>query len=330
MDIKGIDVSAFNGVIDHKRVAEDRVKIAILRITERGNTVDPTFEANYSGFRTAGIKMGVYKYSYALKTAEAQEEARKVIEALKGRPLEFPVFYDMEWSQQRQLPREEVTAIVEAFRNVIVKAGYLFGIYCNTDWYYHVLDTAKLPYDYWLAAYPYNDRGTIVESLRPPVGIGWQYSSKGRVAGISGNVDMDVFYKMYETVKPDEKYIIYIIKKGDTLAAIADEYHTTVQELAELNSIENVNLIIAGQTLKVPGETRPYKKWVGKCTGNGVNVRRGPGLEYTAIEGYPFLNKGNLVDVIGEKTALDKEVWYHIRVAEKYEGYVRHDYIEKV
>lgn len=330
MDIKGIDVSAFNGAVDYEKVAAERVKIAILRITERGNIVDPAFEPNYIGFRKAGIKVGVYTYSYALNTVEAQEEARKVIEVLKGRPLEFPVFYDMEWSQQRQLSKEEVTAIVEAFRNVIVKAGYLFGIYCNTDWYYHVLDTAKLPYDYWLAAYPYNDRGTLVESLRPPIGIGWQYSSKGRVAGISGNVDMDVFYKMYGTVKPDEKYMIYTIKKGDTLATIAGEYHTTVEELAELNSIENVNLIIAGQTLKIPREVKTYGEWVGKCSGNSVSVRRGPGLEYTVIEGYPFLNKGNLVNVIGEKTAFDKEVWYHIRIAKKYEGYVRHDYIEKV
>lgn len=58
-----------------------------------------------------------------------------------------------------------------------------------------------------------------------------------------------------------------------------------------------------------------------------MNVRKGPGLEYENIEGYPSLNKGNLVDVIGEKKAKDKVLWYHVLIANKYKGYVRHDYI---
>ncbi len=281
MDIKGIDVSAYNGAIDYKRVSADKIKIAILRITERGNVIDPTFENNYKGFRSSGVKVGVYKYSYALNTSQAQKEAEKVLEVLKGRKLDFPVFYDVEWSEQRQLPKEEITRIIKAFREKIVKAGYLFGIYCNTDWYYHVLDTKNLPYDYWLAAYPYNDRGVIVESLRPSVGIGWQYSAKGKVAGINGYVDLDVFYKDFsdkEEIKPENE----------------------------------------------------YKIWVGECTGNGVNVRRGPGIEYLPIEGYPYLNKGNLVDVIGERRAADKVLWYRILIADKYKGYIRHDYLKRV
>ena len=281
MDIKGIDVSAYNGAIDYKRVSADKIKIAILRITERGNVIDPTFENNYKGFRSSGVKVGVYKYSYALNTSQAQKEAEKVLEVLKGRKLDFPVFYDVEWSEQRQLPKEEITRIIKAFREKIVKAGYLFGIYCNTDWYYHVLDTKNLPYDYWLAAYPYNDRGVIVESLRPSVGIGWQYSAKGKVAGINGYVDLDVFYKDFsdkEEIKPENE----------------------------------------------------YKIWVGECTGNGVNVRRGPGLEYLPIEGYPYLNKGNLVDVIGERRAADKVLWYRILIADKYKVYLRHDYLKRV
>lgn len=279
MDIKGIDVSAYNGAIDHKKVAQAKIRVAILRITERGNVIDPTFESNYKGFRSNGIKTGVYKYSYALSESQARTEADKVLEVLRGRKLDFPVFYDMEWENQRSLSRDSLTRIVKAFRRRIIDAGYLFGIYCNTDWYYHVLDTASLPYDYWLAAYPYNDRGVIVESLRPSAGIGWQYSAKGTVPGISGYTDMDVFYKDF-----------------------------------------------SGQS----GVQDKYKVWVGECTGNGVNVRRGPGTEYLPIEGYPYLNKGNLVDVIGEKRAADKVLWYHIWIAKKYKGYIRHDYIKRV
>lgn len=280
MDIKGIDVSAYNGKIDHASVAADGVKIAILRITERGNVIDPAFENNYRGFREHNIRVGVYKYSYALDEKEAREEARRVLEVLDKRALQFPVFYDVEWSTQRELGGNAITRVIKAFRNEIVKGGYLFGIYCNTDWYYNVLDTDSLPYDYWLAAYPYNDRGVLVESLRPPVGIGWQYSSKGSVSGISGNVDLDIFYKYF------------------------DENSENSQE-------------------------KECVLWVGKCTGNGVRVRRGPGLEYTTIKEYPSLNKGNLVDVTGVEKADDGTPWFRVLIAGKHTGFVRYDYIDK-
>ena len=328
MDIRGIDVSGYNRVTSYSKVANDGIKVAIMRITERGNKVDSTFYANYDGFVKAGIKVGVYKFSYALSVAAAREEARKVLETLGGRKLDYPVFYDLEWSEQRALSKSAVTAIVKAFREEIIAGGYLFGIYCNTDWYYHVLNTSALPYDYWLAAYPYNDRGQIVESLRPPVGIGWQYSSKGRESGIEGNVDLDVFYKDYSSsdTEPSDTFI-YTVKAGDTLYGIAKKYHTTVEELAKINKISDVSLIYVDQKLRIPKKKEDYKVWVGTCTGNGVNVRKGPGLEYENIEGYPSLNKGNLVDVIGEKKAKDKVLWYHVLIANKYKGYVRHDYI---
>ena len=294
MDRKGIDVSAYNPVSDYSAVAKSGVKIAILRITEIGNKLDPSFEKNYKGFRAQGIKVGVYKYSYALNAAQAKEEAEKVLAVLKKRKLEFPVFYDLEWSRQRALGSAAITRIAKAFRQVIVDGGYLFGIYCNTDWYYHVLDTKSLPYDYWLAAYPYNDRGVIVESLRPPVGIGWQYSSKGKVPGIPGNTDMNVFYKEYPTRPKDDS-----------------------ENSGTSGGSDNKD------------EEKPYKRWVAECTGNGVYVRTDAGTEHPPIEGYPYLNKGNLVDIIGEKHAKDGVRWYHILIADKYRGYMIHSYLRK-
>lgn len=254
MKIRAIDVSAYNNAIDFEDVASAGIEAAILRITERGNKVDPTFERNYEGFRKNGVKAGVYKYSYALNVDQAREEADKVLVTLDGRKLDFPVFYDMEWAKQRNLPGDTLTRIIRQFRRKIIDGGYLFGIYCNTDWYYHVLDTASLPYDYWLAAYPYNDRGVVVESLRPPVGVGWQYSSRGTVPGISGYVDLNEFYKDYSGTKPeaDEEYAIYRVKRGDTLTAIALKYGTTAARLAEINNIANVDLILEGQKLRVP------------------------------------------------------------------------------
>lgn len=268
MEIKAIDLSSYNPVTSYSAIADSGIKASILRISQSENKADPSFEKNYKGLRYYGIRVGVYKYSYALNEAQAREEAEKVLEILNKRPLDFPVFYDLEWSRQRALGSAAITRIVKAFRRVVLDGGYLFGIYCNTDWYYHVLDTKSLPYDYWLAAYPYNDRGTLVESLRPPAGIGWQYSSKGRVPGISGNVDLDVFYKTYpvrpassesscpehDDPKPSD-YFLYTIQSGDTLTSIARRYNTTVQKLTELNHISDPDLIYAGTTLKIPRET---------------------------------------------------------------------------
>ena len=330
MDIKGIDVSANNGAINYKKVADSGIKIAILRITEIGDVIDSTFENNYRGFKKNGVQVGVYKYSYALNAAEAREEARRVLEALGGRALDFPVFYDMEWIRQRSLSKAELTRIVKAFRKAIIDGGYLFGIYCNLDWYRNVLDVSSLPYDYWLASYPSNDKGVIVESLRPSAGIGWQYSSKGKVPGISGNVDMDVFYQYFGEKDPGDDYLIYTVQKGDTLSGIAEKYNTTVQLLAGINGITDVNLIVVGQKLLVPRTADPYQVWVGECTGNSVNVRSGPGTDYAPIAGYPFLNKGNRMEIFGEKWDTNGQLWYHIWIAYQYAGYMRHDYIRKV
>lgn len=196
MELKGIDVSSWQGKPDWPKVSNSGVKFAILRIHQKSG-VDTSFEHNYKGCKSNGILIGGYKYSYALTSAQAIEEAENVISVLGGRGLDFPVFYDLEWSQQRNLGKQAIENIAVAFLTRIKKAGYKVGIYCNLDWYNNVLSDVLKQYDCWIARYPANDNGSVQERLRPNVGVGWQYSSKGKVSGISGNVDMDVFYKDY-------------------------------------------------------------------------------------------------------------------------------------
>ena len=196
MEIKGIDVSSNQGKPDWSKVAKSGIKFAILRVHQRSG-VDGSFEYNYKGCKSNGILIGGYKYSYALTPAQAIDEAEDVIAALNGRGLDFPVFYDLEWSNQRKLGKQAVENIAVAFLTRMKKAGYKVGIYCNTDWYNGVLTDALRKYECWIAHYPDPDNGTIQTRVKPKVGIGWQYSSKGKVSGISGNVDMDVFYKDY-------------------------------------------------------------------------------------------------------------------------------------
>ena len=102
-EIKGIDVSAFQGDINWKTVANYGMGFAILRITEAGNVIDSTFETNYKGCVKNKIPVGVYKYSYASTIAEIQNEARKVVSILNGRELDYPVWLDLEWNNQRAL-----------------------------------------------------------------------------------------------------------------------------------------------------------------------------------------------------------------------------------
>lgn len=193
MEMRAIDVSSVQGMPDWASVAESGIRTAILRIHQKYG-IDTSFEHNYRGCRESGILVGVYKYSYALTVQQAEAEAKAVLDILAGRELDYPVFYDLEWSGQRSLGRAAITEIARAFLWTIEAAGYIPGIYCNTDWYKNVLDVPSLPYDYWLASYPANDTGTVQERLRPPMGVGWQYSSKGDVPGILGDVDMDIFY----------------------------------------------------------------------------------------------------------------------------------------
>lgn len=204
MEIKAIDVSSDQGKPDWAKVAKSGVKAAILRVHQRYG-VDSSFEHNYKGCKQNGILAGAYKYSYALTPAQSIEEAENVIEVLNGRGLDFPVFYDLEWKQQRSLGKQAIENIAVSFLTRIKKAGYKVGIYCNMDWYNNYLSDNLKKYDLWLARYANNDDGTIPERLRPSVGIGWQYSESGKVAGISANdVDMDVFYTDYRTEKKEE------------------------------------------------------------------------------------------------------------------------------
>ena len=196
-EYKGIDVSSWQDKINWRDVKNSGVEFAILRITEK-NGVDTQFKRNSERCDVRRIPWGVYKFSYALNVEDAKREATDVITALQGKKPQYPVFLDLEWSEQKKLGKAAVEKIALAFLNEIEKAGYRVGIYCNVDWYNNVLTDKLKQYDLWLASYPANDNGTVQERLRPPVGVAWQYSSAGKVPGINGKVDMDIFYKNYK------------------------------------------------------------------------------------------------------------------------------------
>ena len=195
----GIDVSDNQGKIIWPEAAAGGVQFAILRTVRGSGKTDYQFEANYAGCQAAGIPVGGYKYSYATTVAEAQREAEQVVALFAGRQMDLPIWFDMEDKRQRRLSRGRLADMANAFMSVISAEGYRTGVYCNLDWYKNVLPISQINTDdWWIARYGSNN-GRAEERFKPSVtGMsGWQYTSRGHVQGISGNVDCNILYRDY-------------------------------------------------------------------------------------------------------------------------------------
>lgn len=192
MEYKGIDVSKYQGNIDFKKVKNAGIQFAIVRIGygQYESQKDEYFEANYEGFRGQGIPVGVYLYSYAKSVSDAKKEAAVVLKWLNGRELNLPVYYDIEDKSQINLGKNTLTKMCEAFCEEIEKGGYWAGVYANKYFFTTYLDYQKLGERYTLWVAQYNDVNTFSGKYDM-----WQYTSSGRVNGISGNVDLDTLYK---------------------------------------------------------------------------------------------------------------------------------------
>lgn len=231
---EGIDVSEIQGNIDFKKVKASGVNVVIIRCHQRFG-IDSKFEQNYKNAKAAGLKVGVYKYSYANSVADAIKEADDVLNVLKGKKLDYPVFYDLESGTQAAFPKATMASIANAFLNKVKAAGFIPGIYCNTYWYSSVLDRSLIMNcDYWLASYPYkeSDDGTAHTRLKPNAGMGWQYSENGKCPGIAGAVDRDQFYKSYDGAEsaPVEKEVV------DATAQIVENAVQWMEKTANDNS----------------------------------------------------------------------------------------------
>lgn len=199
--LKGIDVSEFQGNIDWNKVKKDGVKFAIIRVGYRGYGTgklnwDQKFQQNLKGATAAGIPIGVYFYSQAVSKAEAVEEARMTLEAIEGYDLTYPVVIDMEdagYASARtyNMSSKTATEVANAFCQTIKKAGYRPMVYANTRWFTSKLDMNQLPYDKWLAQY-------YQQPFFPYQFYILQYTGKGRVNGISGDVDLNLCFVNYK------------------------------------------------------------------------------------------------------------------------------------
>lgn len=192
-ELYGIDISHWNGNIDFSKINKSFV---IMKVSQ-GTHKDVKFDEYFS---KCNLPKGVYIYNKVKNIAEAKAEAEFAVKCLKGKHLEYGVWLDMEDSSMRKLGKKMLTDIINTEAYILTMAGFKVGIYCNRDWYKNVLDSAMLSntYPFWIARYPLYDNGTVHENLSPKDLKGcaiWQYSSKGKVNGMGGNVDLNIQFK---------------------------------------------------------------------------------------------------------------------------------------
>lgn len=191
---KGIDVSKHQGVINWEKVKEsEQVEFAILRagFGKESSQIDVQFERNYSECKRLGIPCGAYWYSYAQTAAEAKQEAAVCLSVLAGKQFEYPIAFDIE----EKVSLQNADALCQAFCSALEAAGYYAAIYTfKSALESQIGDGVKSRYDVFLSHVDVSK-----SSYAGNYGL-WQYSWKGSISGIVGDVDLDYAYKDYPTI----------------------------------------------------------------------------------------------------------------------------------
>ena len=212
--MKGIDISTYQQNVNYKKLKEQGIEFAIIRLGYGKNISqkDRMFETHFEGLKNAGIKVGAYLYSYAYVKEGAKLEAENTLKILKGKQFDLPIFYDMEESKQALLGKEVLTEMANEWCRIVKNAGYKAGVYANLNWFKNYLNPYEIASEFnyiWLALWN-NDEKPNVEF---PVAF-WQYTSNGHLDGIKGRVDLDKCYvKSFQ--QPDDN-VVY--KSNEDLA----------------------------------------------------------------------------------------------------------------
>ena len=191
----GIDVSKWQGDINFKKVKDSGVSFVMIRLGTQSdfdgnNVLDVKFKQNIKNAINAGLDVGIYFHSYAKTIKEADEQAKFVIDNLKGYKISFPIAFDWEsWSSfyKTGLSLTDLTKIQEEFLSKISEAGYTGMRYGSKNYLTNAWQDSK--YETWVAHYSDNQTDYSGDYVM------WQLCSDGIVSGINGYVDIDVYYK---------------------------------------------------------------------------------------------------------------------------------------
>lgn len=280
MEIKasGIDVSSFQGNINWTKVKNAGIDFAIIRAGWGKSGVDPKFKTNIQNAVSAGIRnIGIYWFIYAYTEQDVIQNAISCDNLIKQYKdnINFKVWCDWEYDSDsyyqkhfgKTLDKTTRTKWVKTWCEKIKSLGYNVGIYANPDYINNKFNSI-VEYPLWLAYYT-TSMGKY-ESYSPML---WQYSSKGKIDGISGNVDCNYYYgnEIRENITTKQETTTtttvgtYKVVAGDTMSKIAKKYNTSLANLSKLNpQITNINKIDVGQIINIPtnaiNNSNPYKE----------------------------------------------------------------------
>ncbi|MCX0390661.1 SH3 domain-containing protein [Clostridium perfringens] len=337
--LKGIDVSEHQGRINWEQV-KDHVDFVMLRAGYGRNNIDKQFIRNIEECNRLGIPVGIYWFSYAWNEEMARNEAKYVLEAIKGYRVDYPISYDLEYDTLNYASKNGVTIgkrlatdMINTFCSTIEQSGYKAMNYANPDFINNKFYNNEVNYPLWLAWYGVSE--DRAKAYNPSM---WQYSESGSIPGIGTNsVDMNYCYEDF-------------LKEDFTL-----ENATTCNVDTELNirAKGNVNSNIVG---KIPAGERFRIKWVDSDYLGWYYI------EYQGITGYvsqdyveklqmaTTCNVDSVLNVRAEGSTSSNIVatinpgevfridwvdsdfigWYRITTANGTTGFVKSDFVKKL
>lgn len=260
---EGIDVSNWQGYIDYRQVKESGIEVVYIKSSQGSNIKDAYFDINYEKAKANGLKVGFYHFLTATNTEEAEQEARFFASVIAGKQPDCKLVMDYEvfGGVSIEASNNIAQVFLETVKRLTNKEVIVYSDLSNARDRFgrEIADN----YELWIAYYgDYNNLRNIETRWQRWIGV--QYTDRGYVPGIRGNVDRDLYTESIflsdtsevpNNENPNDtintETISYTVQSGDTLSSIASQYGTTVQELVDMNGLSNPNLIYPGEVLRV-------------------------------------------------------------------------------
>ena len=311
---RGIDISEFQGEIDFEEVRRSGIEAVYIRVGA-GEYTDEYFAENYERAKASGLKIGFYHYVTARSVDEGRRQARFFASLAAGREPDMRLAMDFEYFGS--LSVSQINAISEAYLDELTaltrREAVIYSDLSNARNIFSRALAEKYPL--WAAQYG-ADEPSANGKWRE--WVGFQYTDEGRVGGIYGNVDRNIFTEgiflsdswridgeKRTTVRARTRTLTVYVRAGDTLWAIAREYGTTVEAIARENRIVDPNRIFAGERLRITLPARGSGEEI-------YNVRRGDtpisiagkfGVTLSALEDRNELERGETI-YAGDKLSI--------------------------
>lgn len=311
---RGIDISEFQGEIDFEEVRRSGIEAVYIRVGS-GEYTDEYFAENYERAKAAGLKIGFYHYVTARSVEEGRRQARFFASLAAGREPDMRLAMDFEYFGS--LSVSQINAISEAYLDELTaltkREAVIYSDLSNARNIFSRALAEKYPL--WAAQYG-ADEPSANGKWRE--WVGFQYTDEGRVGGIYGNVDRNIFTEgiflsdsgridgeKRTAVRARTRTLTVYVRAGDTLWAIAREYGTTVEAIARENRIVDPNRIFAGERLRItlPARGSGEEIYTVRRGDTPISIAGKFGVTLSALEDRNGLERGETI-YAGDKLSI--------------------------